>query len=243
MDDRLDTSGVSVAEMSAEDIDAFLEEATAVTQAVNANPSDGEQPEAEPGTESAEAATDEVEGMADAPTDPEASPESGSDSDGADPAADDLAAAPASQADEPEGHSEGAGSSPESMFEKPAEKETVPVPPEGEGVSPQGCQTSSEETEAPATPKDNPDEQASAGALDEPVVSETPGEAPEPAAPQSHHRRNPALWLGRGIAWVGVQVLVLMDAPFAGIGGRTKTLLGYVGIATLIVAMATWMLG
>jgi len=40
-----------------------------------------------------------------------------------------------------------------------------------------------------------------------------------------------------------VAILDFVDLPFARLGPRTKTMLGCIGIATLLVAVATWILG
>jgi len=40
-----------------------------------------------------------------------------------------------------------------------------------------------------------------------------------------------------------VHVLVVLDRPFAGLGHGVKTVLGYVAIGTLLVAMGTWLVG
>ncbi len=40
-----------------------------------------------------------------------------------------------------------------------------------------------------------------------------------------------------------VAPFVFMDTPFAGLSPKLKTLLGLAGIATLMVAVATWVVG
>lgn len=49
--------------------------------------------------------------------------------------------------------------------------------------------------------------------------------------------------IGRRIAAALVWGFAILDKPFAQVGTGTKTILGYVGIATLLVAVGTWIAG
>jgi hypothetical protein len=64
------------------------------------------------------------------------------------------------------------------------------------------------------------------------------------AAPVGPVVRSPLVWwLARAPVVIAAKTAVVLDMPFASIAPATKAILGYVGIATLLVALATWALG
>ncbi len=86
----------------------------------------------------------------------------------------------------------------------------------------------------------------------QPVESER--QAPEPpstpAPAEGDHATEPSVQKSRrviagasAIAQLAVSFLVLLDRPFAGLSLKVKTFIGCAGIATSLVAAATWIIG
>jgi len=86
-----------------------------------------------------------------------------------------------------------------------------------------------------APPERSPAESEPAGAT--PSVSgagsATDGPAAKPLAPL----------FGTIVRNAPVVILTVLDKPFANLSMGTKNVLGYIGLATLVVAMATWLAG
>jgi hypothetical protein len=106
-------------------------------------------------------------------------------------------------------------------------------------------ETSAEEAEPESSDESPPQatDEASAPPAETPSV---PVEAAAPAPPAAPAAEVPLTLQARlriAAASVVVTPFVIMDAPFAKLSPRFKTLLGLVGIATLVTAIATWVLG
>ena len=126
----------------------------------------------------------------------------------------------------PEVSAEANPDSPEAVVEANA-----PPPPTAES-------TPSPPAEEVAAPSDAPAPTAG-------LPTSAPAEDESPAAPQT----NPSHWTIRGpragghvALWLLVQLLTVLDLPFAGFSSSLKSMIGYVAIATLVMALANWML-
>ncbi len=131
-----------------------------------------------------------------------------------------------------------AESEPESDADLPEDEEAAPAGSPEEIDAPP-----SEHSEALPTPGVVDDEPAARTAEESPSPPEDEPGPGERVAPAPSRTRMFAVRLAHSVAAAGVKVIVVMDAPFARLSPGAKTLLGYVGIATLLVAIATWIVG
>lgn len=78
-----------------------------------------------------------------------------------------------------------------------------------------------------------------------PTIPDEQGATEEPVAPATlanTARRLPVRLL-RGVIHSPIDALVLLDRPFARLGSQVKTCIGFVAIATLLMAAGTWVVG
>lgn len=102
----------------------------------------------------------------------------------------------------------------------------------------------SPDADASGQPVEAPIETAGgADSLAQPVAaaeSATSGTAETPLRPRAESPLNAIQQL---IETVVVRPLTIVDAPFSGLSASIKTAIGLAGIATLVVALATWVIG
>lgn len=211
--EEIDTAGVSVGNMSSDDIDALLSD----LEHAAGDDSDSSESASETATTEPVPATGaggQTEGKADA-------------SDGLDKDAADLeallqdASAAAQEADQP--GSEGpANPKAAAAGASHQESKAGDAQPQEEAAAPAEATESKPDGE-PGTPSDVAEEQ--------------------PALSPAERARRLGRLAARGLVELAIAVLTILDAPFSFLSLRIKTLLGYVGIATSVVAFATWIMG
>lgn len=248
-DDNLDTSGVSVRDMSAEEIDSILGELNATAAQFDEETADATAqtpPQVEPDKPATTAA----------PT-PESEPGHDADSEAAEaggpfaPGAIDEALNQAAQAMRELETAVG--------MAEPADKdETVRDNSETQARTTNGGPGDDTSTEPRDSAGDPPPPPAQKTDEQKPVPQATSSDSSPEAAAAAEQTvageppTRPARWsrlhglacrMARVPAAAAVTVLVVLDTPFARVAPGIKSMLGYVGIATLIVAIATWVLG
>jgi len=97
--------------------------------------------------------------------------------------------------------------------------------------------------EAVGPTPDKLDDEPAQAAQEQPLQPTDEVGTSEPAAPPTSRVWMLTARLGRRLAAAVAATLVTLDRPFRGLKPGTKTILAFVGIATLAVAIATWVVG